>query len=225
MNAISSSKWGAALAGLGFFLLSPCALGADTAMITQLQGNVVQAGQPARALTKLRQGDTVALSPGAQVEIIYLDNGRQEKWANGSRFTVGSEKSEALKGEPVSVSKIPLVIAKQLGKTPDGSTSTSRVGMVRLRATNLMKLREIEDNYLRFKQEAQPGSWVAELYKLNGLLTLNELALLEDFVGDMRRNAPNDPGVAEIAARYLQAAAQTKSRLRDTLTSVDRPAN
>lgn len=176
----------------------------DAAFVVSLQGKAKVSGGRSfdlSPLTKLRLGEQVTLDKGSKLQIVYLANNRKEEWNGVSQLKIGVDKSES-SGKPTSVSSIPAAITNQIVNTPD-STSTSRVGMVRLRATSEIKLQEIEKNYQNYKQTVGQNNTLAEVYKLGELYNLKEYDMMSEMISQIRADRPNDHAIAELAAKYM----------------------
>lgn len=204
-------KFVAGIIALAFAAVSYAA-SEDTAFVTALQGRVMGIGRQVAAFTKLREGETLTVSSGASVQLVYFESGRQETWSGGSEFKVGAKQSDGLKGAPASVKMLSPVLARQLQKTPEGAGNT-RVGMVRLRTVDAIKMREITGNYNEFKKDQAPGDHAAEIYLLNELANMRGYDEMDKFIADMRTQYPNDASVASIADSYGKIAAEGRAAM------------
>lgn len=211
-NFKSLTKVGVSLALLAGLVGAVNAADNDAAFVVSLQGTAKVSGERAfnvAPLTKLRKGEQVALDKNAAIQIVYLASNRKEDWKGAANFTVGIEKSEST-SKPINVSSIPAAITNQIINTPD-SAGSSRVGMVRLRATNELKLQEVDKNYNAYKQSVGQGNTLAEVYKLGELYGMKEYDMMADMVSKIRADNPGDHAVAELAAKYMTLVEAAKS--------------
>lgn len=200
----------------------------DRALATALQGRVTSGTSRAVVpFSKLRNGELISIAPGAQLQITYFANGRQENWTGEAVLVIGTEKSEARKGKPLSIGKVSPLLAEKLSATPD-SANASRFGMVRLRRIfpMQMQLRELEANYEKYRREQPENSVVAEIYLLNALFEMGAYDQVEDVIRELRQQHPYDPTIAELAAKYLQDVADVRQAQRESKSAqpTDKPA-
>lgn len=73
-------------------LLASWAFAADSAVVLQLRGEVVEmtAGRPVGPFERLPEGASVEVRPAAVVQVVYESNGRIERWSGPAAFTLGA---------------------------------------------------------------------------------------------------------------------------------------
>lgn len=194
---------------LCFSLVSLAGQAADSALITALKGKVQRndgtASGAVEAFAKLRKGDVLTLAKGAQVQIVYFDNGRQEQWSGQGKVEVGDQESLTQGLGVPEVKQLPLVMVKQLARTPS-LDSQGRAGALRLRSVPTPEsIAKIEETYRKLRSESAPGDKNPELYLLSGMFEMRELARVEQILVNLKKTHPGDMEVKFLASLYGKA--------------------
>ena len=123
--------------GLMFFGCSQL-WAAEVALVTSVHGRVLRLGDaapaPVEAFVKLKEGDRLSLEKDTRLQVVYFENGRQEIWSGPGRLDLTAREGKASGLPPAQVKSLPLVMARQLARTP-ALDSQGRGGVTRLRAT------------------------------------------------------------------------------------------
>lgn len=182
--------------------------GADAALITLLQGDVVMVTQhgrqPLQPFVKLKRGDLLALDK-AKLQIVYFGSGRQELWQGGGRLEVQAAESKGY-GLPTPEAKtLPKDMVKQIARTPaiDGE---GRVVAARVRAIATPEaIAKLDDMYRRMRMETVRADLNPELFLLSGLFEMREIERVEQLLRDLQRARPGDMEVGLLVALYRKA--------------------
>lgn len=173
----------------------------NVALITALDGKVVNGKVPLAALTKLGGGETLTLAKGAHVQVVYFDNGRQESWTGPGRLSVGANEGQSKDMAAPEVRQLPLVVVKQIGHTPALSTQAP-AGAMRLRGVPTQRLDGVQEEYARLRDASRPDDLTADIYLLASLYELQDKERLSAALTDLRARRPDSPAAAALADRY-----------------------
>ena len=200
-----------ARAGLTILLASLAPLAwaaADAALITALQGKVMRAGAsaPLEAFVRLQTGDALALDKDTRLQITYFETGRQETGTGAGKLSIGSAESQANEGLVPAVKQVPMVIVKQLARTP-AIDSQGRAGVIRLRAIATPEaIAKVDANYQQLRANADKSDLNPELYLLAGMFELRQMERVEQALTELTAARPADPEVKLLASLYRRAA-------------------
>jgi hypothetical protein len=192
---------------------------AEVAMVTLLQGNVVRVAtsgrQPVEAFTKLKHGDLLILDGGSRLQVVYFDNGRQERWRGGGRLEIAKSGGISTDLPSAEIKVLPPVLVKQIAKTP-ALESQGRAGMMRLRAFGTAEdIAKVEDTYKRMRNEAARDDLNPELYYLSSMFEMRELARVEQVIATLQKDQAGNPDVGVVVALYSRAVKNAReSRAR-----------
>jgi hypothetical protein len=183
--------------------------GGDTALVTAVQGRVTRVApgnaQPLQAFSKLKHGDLLALDKVARVQVVYFDSGRQETWSGGGQLEITRAGGVAHGLAEPQVKTLPLVMVKQIAKTPS-LDSQGRVGMMRLRSVaTAQDVAKVEEAYKRMRLEADRDDLNPELYLLSSVLELRELDRVEQVLNDLQKSRSGNREVGALVALYEKA--------------------
>jgi len=202
----------------------------DVGLVTKLSGEVTysneaEKGPPAKALAfmKIRQGDMLALSPGAKVTLIYFSNGRQETWDGPVSFKVGKENSQTtgahgLEGKP-QVQVVPSIIAGKIGniEVPLPRDRTSRSGHTKIRGDSAGKepsapvvprvldnvgqaqIKEAKKKYVSLKKDLGSESVTPELFLLSVFTEYEQYEEMEHIIEMMLKKQPDNAALKDLA--------------------------
>jgi len=213
MNRIISMLIAAAAAVLA------CPAGAQTAdvgLVNMLSGNVTYQSQgaaasKAQAFMKVRQGDKINVSNGAQVRIVYFQGGRQETWKGPATFTAGMQSSQAQSGQPAQIATLPSTVPQKIAQVPEliqiarlgrsGGVAVRGGGKApRLTAEQQSEVAQAKDTYKKMRAGTSVDDITPELYLYS---VLQDYLLYNDMrpvVQEMSKRQPNSPEVQELAA-------------------------
>lgn len=178
---------------------------AEVALVTLVQGRVMRAAEaaavPVEAFVKLKDGDRLNLEKDGRLQLVYFDSGRQETWTGPGRLELTPQEGKASGLAPAEVKSLPLVMARQLARTP-ALDSQGRGGVTRLRSVpSPDALSKLEDSYKDLRSRAAAGDLEPEMYLLSGLFEMRELDRVERVLGDLRQK----PAAAQLISLYRQA--------------------
>ena len=181
----------------------------EVALVMSVQGKVVRFGDampmPVEAFVKLKEGDKLSLEKDSRLQVVYFDNGRQETWSGPGRLEMTLREGKASGLPAAEVKSLPLVMARQLARTPalDGQ---GRGGVTRLRSVpGLDAMTRLEDTYHDLRSRAGPNDLGPEMYLLSGLYDMRELDRVERVIGDLQQDRPKNPEAALLVALYRKA--------------------
>ncbi len=190
---------------------SPAFAAADAALVTSLAGKVSRAGAEGQvdAFVKLKAGDVLTLAKDTKIQLTYFENGRQESWAGAGKLEVGASESKATGLPAAQVKQVPMVIVKQLARTPS-LDSQGRAGVMRLRAIPTPDaIARMEDTYKQMRAESDKSGGKddlnPELYLLAGMLEMRQLERVEQLLADMKKDRGNDPEAKLLVSLYGKA--------------------
>lgn len=195
---------------------TPVWAAADVALVTSLQGKVARQGSSdaVEAFVKLKEGDMLALAKDARIQITYFENGRQESWAGAGKLDIAATESKASGLPPAQVKQLPMVIVKQLARTP-ALDSQGRAGVMRLRSIPTPDaVAKIENTYKQMRAEAGKDDLNPELYLLAGMLELRQIERVEQALGELKQARPGDLEVKMLTSLYGKALKDVQAAAR-----------
>lgn len=105
----------------------------DVGLVKQVAGEVSYVGSggagKAQAFMKMRLGDRFTVAAGAEVQVIYFQNGRQETWRGPAGFKSGTEHSEPVVGTVYAVANLPVGVPQKIQRIPELIQMTKLGGM------------------------------------------------------------------------------------------------
>lgn len=189
------------------FSVTPAFAAADAALVTSLAGKVSRAGAEGEveAFVKLKAGDVLTLAKDTKIQLTYFENGRQESWSGNGKLEIGASESKANGLPAPQVKQVPMVIVKQLARTPS-LDSQGRAGVMRLRAIPTPDaIARMEETYKQMRAEAGKDDLNPELYLLAGMLEMRQLERVEQVLADMKKDRGNDPEAKLLVSLYGKA--------------------
>lgn len=182
---------------------------AEVALVMSVQGKVTRQAEaaqvPVEAFVKLKEGDRLSLEGDARLQVVYFENGRRETWTGAGRVELTAREGKASGLAAPEVKQLPLVMAKQLARTP-ALDSQGRGGVTRLRAVPSQDaMIKLEDTYQELKSKAAPNDLGPEMYLLSGLFDMRELDRVERVLGDLKQEQPNNPEAALLISLYRKS--------------------
>lgn len=181
----------------------------EVALVTSVQGMVARLADAVpvaiEAFVKLKEGDRLSLEKGSRLQVVYFENGRQETWSGPGRLEMTPHEGKANGLPPPEVKTLPLVMAKQLARTPT-LDSQGRGGVTRLRSVpGPDALTKLDTTYQELKSRAGPDDLGPEMYLLSGLFDMRELDRVERVLGDLQQERPKNAEAALLIALYKKA--------------------
>lgn len=191
---------------------------AEVALVMSVQGRVLRLGdvapRPVEAFVKLKEGDRISLEKDGRLQLVYFDNGRQETWAGPGRLELSVQEGKASGLPAAQVKLLPLVMARQLARTP-ALDSQGRGGVTRLRAVhNPDALARLEESYQDLRTRAGRDELGPEAYLLSGLYEMRELDRVEKVLADLQQDWPNHAEAALLISLYRKAVKNARESKR-----------
>jgi hypothetical protein len=181
---------------------------ADAGFATQVAGTVAfKDGSPLAAFAKVRSGDQLAMKPGAKLQLVYFESGRQETWAGPCALAVGERASSSARDcAPPAVKELPQAVLNALLNTPDMiSDIRNRSGMVRVRSVpKHEQIKAAEDQYQALRAQAAEDDITPELYLFSRLWSLQQATALGETLAIMEKRQPKSAEVASLRAKYQE---------------------
>src|SRR5207247_11312095 len=157
------------------------ALANDVGLINHLAGDVSytsgKSTDKAKPFMKVREGDRLNVAPGAQLRVVYFQNGRQESYTGPASFTAGAQQSTQQSGAQPQVSTLPAGVPQKISQTPEliqiaklgrsgGVTLRNVPGAVpeRLTPQQQAEVRQARQTYDQLRQTAAADDITPELY-------------------------------------------------------------
>ena len=192
------------------FLGCSQAWAAEVALVMSVQGKVTRLAEvpgpvPVEAFVKLKEGDRLSLENDSRLQVVYFENGRRETWSGPGRLEMAVREGKASGLAAPEVKSLPLVMAKQLARTP-ALDSQGRAGVTRLRSVpSRDALAKLEDTYQELKSRAGEDDLAPEMYLLSGLYEMRELDRVEKMLADLKRDWPKNVEAALLISLYRKA--------------------
>ncbi len=194
---------------------------AEVALVMSVQGRVVRLGDAAapvpalvEAFVKLKEGDRLSLEKDTRLQLVYFENGRQETWSGPGRVELTAREGKASDLPPAQVKLLPLVMARQLARTP-ALDSQGRGGVTRLRAIHGPDaMAKLEGTYQDLKTRATRDDLAPEVYLLSGLYEMRELDRVEKVLSDLQQGWPNNPEAALLISLYRKAVKNARESVK-----------
>jgi hypothetical protein len=192
---------------------------AEVALVMSVQGRVIRLGDaasaPVEAFVKLKEGDRLSLEKDTRLQLVYFENGRQETWSGPGRVEMTAREGKASDLPPAQVKLLPLVMARQLARTP-ALDSQGRGGVTRLRAIHAPDaMAKLENTYQDLKTtRAARDDLAPEVYLLSGLYEMRELDRVEKVLSDLQQGWPNNPEAALLISLYRKAVKNARESMK-----------
>lgn len=191
---------------------------AEVALVMSVQGRVLRLGDaapmPVEAFVKLKEGDRISLEKDTRLQLVYFENGRQETWSGPGRLELSAQEGKASGLPAAQVKLLPLVMARQLARTPT-LDSQGRGGVTRLRAVrNPDAMAKLEETYQELRTRAGRDELGPEAYLLSGLYEMRELDRVEKVLADLQQDWPNHAEAALLVSLYRKAVKNARESKR-----------
>lgn len=200
---------------LFLMLLAPCAMAAEgDALVTVAEGKIVHgkdmAGQSVPAFSRLKEGETLTLTKGSRLRVVYFASGRQETWEGPGKLEVGSANSKSGDLRSAAVVQLPDVLVRQMAKTPV-EAGQGRAGMTRLRAiVSPDAVARVEETYRQLRSTSAANDLNPEMYALSAWLEMRAYSRVEQLIADLRANRSNDTQAMELADLYERSLRESR---------------
>lgn len=187
------------------------AQGIDVGLVPQVAGDVSYVSSSGAGAThafmKMRQGDRFTVAAGAQVQVIYFQNGRQETWRGPASFKSGTEYSESLAGTVYEVANLPLAVPQRIQRIPE-LIQMAKMGGMQVRGVTPKQRASLEQqvelaaartSYTQLRQQLPRDDITPELYLFT---VLQDYLLYDDMktvVDEMLRKQPGNREAQELA--------------------------
>jgi hypothetical protein len=187
------------------------AQGIDVGLVQQVAGEVSYVSSSGtgktHAFMKMRQGDRFTVATGAQVQIAYFQNGRQETWRGPASFRSGTEHSESLTGSVYEVANLPVAVPQRIQRIPE-LIQMAKLGGMRVRGVTPKQKASLEQQaevaaarttYTQLHQQLSQDDITPELYLFT---VLQDYLLYDDMktvVDEMLRKQPGNREAQELA--------------------------
>ena len=196
------------------FLLQPFGLAVaaeESILVTAISGSVTRSdGQPLQLLAHLRQGDKLALAPGAKVRLLYGKSGRQEAWSGNGQMEITANAGRSSNLPEAQVSSLPPPVVSQIMKTPV-LDAQGEPKIPRLRAIPTPDaLARLEKEYWRLRTDATSGDMNPELFLLSGLLEMRETKRLEEVLSLIPTLHPDNMEAKLVVSLYKKSLKNLK---------------
>lgn len=203
------------------FLALPAAAAESGALVTRLQGKVGvapggQSMQSLAAFYRLKAEDRLELAEGATLQLVFLQNGRQENWRGPLTLVTGSDASRCQPAPcQAEVKQLPAAVLATLSRTPTVFNNIrNRSGMVLVRSSGESdEQREAQATYRQLREQADNDDITPELYLLTRLYQLRLYREIPKVLEDMQARQPDNPEL-QVAQRQFNTQLQEQQRRR-----------
>ncbi len=187
------------------------AQGPDVGLINQVAGEVSYvSGSGAgkvQAFMKMRQGDRFTVAAGAQLKVVYFQNGRQETWRGPAGFKSGAAHSEPLAGAVYEVANLPVGVPQKIQRIPE-LLQMAKLGGIQVRGATPKQRASLEQQaevsaaratYAQLRQQVAQDDITPELYLFT---VLQDYLLYDDMkavADEMLRKQPANPEAQQLS--------------------------
>jgi hypothetical protein len=189
------------------------AQGVDVGLVQQVAGDVSyvsgsgSGSGKTHAFMKMREGDRFTVATGAQVQVVYFQNGRQETWRGPTSFKSGTEHSESVAGAVYEVANLPVAVPQRIQRIPD-LIQMAKLGGIQVRGVTPKQQASLEQQadiaaarttYTQLRQQLPQDDITPELYLFT---VLQDYLLYEDMrtvVDEMLRKQPGNREAQQLA--------------------------
>lgn len=187
------------------------AQGINVGLVQQVAGDVSYVsssgtGTP-HAFMKMRQGDRFTMAAGAQVQVVYFQNGRQETWRGPASFKSGTEHSESLAGTVYEVTNLPVAVPQRIQRIPE-LIQMAKLGGMQVRGLMPKQQASLEQqaevaaaraSYTQLRQQLPQDDITPELYLFTVLQDYLLYGDMKTVVDEMLRKQPGNVEAQELA--------------------------
>lgn len=179
------------------------AQGMDVGLVNLVAGDVGYApttGSPGKvsAFMRVRDGDRFEVPAGAQLRVVYLDGGRQERWQGPASFRAGKSAGEPISGVPAEVVNLPAGVPQKIARVPE-LVQNAKLGGVQLRGGSIQAqkggdfqdpVREARATYDQMTKELPADDITPELFLYAAYSEFHLYDEMKSVVAAMRRKQP-----------------------------------
>jgi hypothetical protein len=183
----------------------------DAALVTTVSGEATYqaAGQraaPVQSFMKLRGGDRAEVRPNGKLNLVYLQSGEVEQWDGPASFVVGEARTQKIiAGTPVT-RKLPMAMVERIARAPEVATDIrNRAGVTVTRSVTSPAVAEARRNYKEARELLPAADITPELDLFIVLYQERQYMQANNVLQEMRKRAPDDPVVNELAQRLARA--------------------
>ncbi|OOZ40460.1 hypothetical protein BOW53_07780 [Solemya pervernicosa gill symbiont] len=181
------------------------------AFVTRSSGSVNfhtegTAAAPLPPFAKIFSGTQVSIGADSKLQLVYLQNGRQEFWSGPASLEIGIDASSA-KGETASptIKMLPPYMVDVLTRSQDViSDIQSRQGMIRVRSLmTARKVRKAEANYTTMRAESADDDITPEIYLLTTYDELKVYKRMERPLQEILKRQPNNEAAQRLHDQFM----------------------
>lgn len=154
------------------------------------------------AFSRVRSGDEFTVPAGAEMQVVFFESRKRDRWQGPARFRIGAGGSEAIVGQAAAtdVKGAPSRVALS------AAGNVQRIGGLTLRGgpgkvPDDAAIVQAEADYAAWVAGADPQDILPELYMVGFLQERRDTALLVPYVKTMLRKQPGNPDVKALAER------------------------
>lgn len=183
----------------------------DVGLVNQVAGEVsYSSGSGAgkvQAFMRVRQADRFNLPAGAQLRVVYFQNGRQETWRGPASFNAGVEKSDVLSGAVQEVATLPAGVPQRIQRIPD-LVQMAKLGGIQVRGSAPKPRANPEQQaetaaaratYAQLRQQAPQDDITPELYLFAALQEHLQYDEMKSVADEMLRRQPASQEARQLA--------------------------
>jgi hypothetical protein len=194
----------------------------DVGLVTRLSGEVTywnetyqKSPKKVEPLMKIRKGDHFKLSPGATLQLIYFQNGRQEDWRGSVTFMAGMDQSQMKGNKQIQpevsflppeayqgIRRVPVVVrrarlSRSGGMMIRGETGTSPTPIVPTKEER-EEIAMAKENYQKMRKQAKADDITPELNLLGVLADYEQFEEMEKVIKEALKIQPDHPILKEL---------------------------
>lgn len=202
----------AAAALAAFIMLAPRALaegGAESVLVTEVEGNVVLQGngapRPIEAYVRLRPGDSLVLPEDARIGMIFLAASRQEFWRGPGTLAIGQKGGSSTDLVPPKVRLLPEAVTRQIARTPTIGKD-GRAGMARMRSIPTPEaLAKLESRYAELREQADRDDLNPEMFLFSGLFEMRQTERLDQALSQLQASHGSNSQAKLLVSLYRRS--------------------
>jgi DNA-binding protein H-NS len=180
-------------------------------LISQVAGDVSYVSSSGAgkvpAFMKIRLGDRFTVAAGAQVKVVYFQNGRQETWRGPAGFRSGTEQSASLAGTVYEVASLPVGVPQKIQRIPE-LLQMAKLGGIQVRGTTPKQRASLEQQaevaaaratYTQLRQQLPQDDITPELYLFTVLQDYLLYGDMKTVADEMLHRQPGNPEAQQLA--------------------------
>jgi hypothetical protein len=184
------------------------AQGTDVGLVNLVSGEVGFApttGSPGKvsAFMRVRDGDRFEVPAGAQLRVVYLEGGRQERWQGPASFRAGKSAGEPISGAAAEITNLPAGVPQKIARVPE-LVQNAKLGGIQLRGGSVQAqkgadfqepVREARAIYERISKELPADDITPELFLYAAYSEFHLYDDMKSVVAAMRRKQPSSEDI------------------------------